>query len=118
MRRKNPILIGALAGVMLATSVLAAAENDCLQHNRVVSWRAIDENTLVFTDRQMKQFTVEMRSRCDGATNGGARLVYETWTNLSCLTPGMIIHVVAPGLIRSTCSVASIHAGAPDKAPG
>jgi hypothetical protein len=119
MFRKNAILVGALLGATLATPVLAAANDpNCLQHNRMVSWRAIDENTLVFIDRQMKEFTVQMKNSCQGVTNGGATLIYDTWTNLSCLNPGMIIHVVAPGLVRSTCSIASVHAGAPDKGPG
>jgi hypothetical protein len=119
MTRTNGILVGALIGTMLAPPVLAAAaDKDCLQHNRMVSWRAVDENTLVFTDRQMKEYTVEMKNRCEGVTMGGAMLVYETWENLACLDSGVIIHVVAPGLVRGTCSIASVHAGAPDKAPG
>jgi len=118
MIRKNAILVGALAGAMMATPVLAAAENDCLQHNRFVSWRAIDEDTFVFTDLRMREYTVKMASRCFGATHPGARLVFQTWTNLGCLNPGLIVDVVAPGLVRSTCSIGSVHAGAPDKAPG
>lgn len=107
------LLTGALMGAMMATPVLAATENDCLQHNRMVSWRAIDEDTFIFTDRQMHEYTVEMKSRCMGATHPGAQLVFDTWENLACLMPGMIVHVVAPGLVRSSCAIGAVHAGAP-----
>jgi hypothetical protein len=73
-------LVGALIGCTLATPVLAAAQNDCLQHNRMVSGRAIDEQTLVFTDLRMKEYTVVMKNRCEGVTEGTARPICDTWT--------------------------------------
>lgn len=112
MLKKNAVLVGAIAGVLMATPVLAAAQDACLQHNRVVSWKAVDGRTLVFTDRFMKQFTAEMKDTCEGITRADAKIVYETWENLQCLQSGLIIHVVAPG-IRGTCAIGSVHAGAP-----
>jgi hypothetical protein len=112
MLKKNAVLVGAIAGALMATPVLAAAGDNCLQHNRVVSWKALDEHTLVFTDRFMRQYTAEMKEACEGITRGDAKIVYETWENLQCLEPGLIIHVVAPG-IRGTCAIGSVHAGSP-----
>jgi hypothetical protein len=111
MLRKYAILVGALVGSISATPVLAV-DNDCLQHNRMTSWRAIDERTFVFMDLRMRMYTVEMKDRCFGATHGDARLVFRTWENLACLMPGMIIDVVAPG-IMSTCAIGAVHAGSP-----
>jgi len=110
--RGMKMLTGALMAAMIATPVFAAA-NDCLQHNRMVSWRAVDEDTFIFIDREMHQYTVKMNNSCQGATRPGAQLVFQTWENLACLMPGMIVHVVAPGLIRSSCSIGSVHAGTP-----
>jgi hypothetical protein len=109
MLRKNAILVGALSGSISATPVLAVG-NDCLQPNQMTSWRAIDERTLVFMDLRMRMYTAEMKDRCFGATHGDASLVFRTWEDLACLMPGLIIDVVAPG-IMSTCAIGALHAG-------
>src|SRR5437764_13539903 len=88
--KKNAVLIGVLSGTMLATPVLAATGDACLQHNRFMNWRALDEQTLVMTDIERNQYTVHMMPRCQGVTNGAAKLIFHTWTNLGCLMPGEI----------------------------
>jgi hypothetical protein len=113
MRKSHAIFAAALASVMAATPVLAASGEACLQHNRIKTWKAVDDKTLVFTDMQDKQYTVHMANACQGVTNGGAILAYQTWTNLGCLDQGNIINVRAPGLVQSSCSIASVTAGAP-----
>lgn len=107
------ILAGAIAGVMAATQVLAATNDNCLQHNRLQSWRAVDESTLVMTDRFLKQYTVRLGNHCGVVTHATARLTYRTWQNLACLRRGEIFTASAPGLGSVTCSVASVQAGAP-----
>jgi hypothetical protein len=104
---------------MLATPVLAAADEACLQHNRFMNWRAIDEQTLVMTDINYKTYTVRMEPRCQGVTNGAAKLIFRTWTNLGCLMPGEIVTVTSPGIGERQCAVAQVMAGAPAaSAPG
>lgn len=118
MLRTNAILSGALAGAMLATPVLAAAQSDCLQHNRFLSWHAVDENTLLFSDRFLKPYTVKIEDGCFGVTRGDAHLAFVTWQDMSCLDRTTIVYVVAPGLPRARCFISSVHAGAPGSGPG
>jgi uncharacterized protein DUF6491 len=115
---RNAILVGTLIGSMLASPVLAASGNVCLQRNRVVSWRAVDENTIVYTDRQMNQYTVTLRDRCSPLTQSTAVLVYRNWASLSCLQSNDAIRVKATGRALTTCRVATVQAGAPTQAPG
>ncbi|HXJ03212.1 MAG TPA: DUF6491 family protein [Micropepsaceae bacterium] len=105
-------LAGMVMGAMLATPVLAAADNACLQHNRIWSWRAVDDNTVVVTDRNSNRYTVHMNPGCTGLTYGGATLVFRTWQNLGCVDRGDIIGITAPGLGFITCSIAGIQGGA------
>ena len=107
-----------VAATMLVTQLLAAAGEACLQHNRLQSWRAVDESTMIMTDLQMNQYTVRLKNRCSNLTRPDARLVYRTWENLACLRSGEIFTVAAPGLGAVTCSVAEVEAGPPSTAPG
>jgi hypothetical protein len=113
--KKNLFAATTLAATLVATQVLAA-EGACLQRNRLQSWRAVDENTMVMTDIQQNQYTVQMKGRCSNLARPAAVLVYQTWQNLSCLRSGDIIAVTAPGLGVVTCSVAGVQAGAPGAA--
>ena len=117
MMRRNAVLVGALAGTLLATPVLAAAENVCLQHNRVMSFRAFNERTLIATDLQYKRYTVALGTGCMGLTDGDAKFVFRTWTNLGCLNPGDIIGVTTARLGLMNCAVQGVQAGAPAPAP-
>ena len=110
--RKN-ILVGALMGAMLATPVMAAAGDACLQHNRILSLRALDARTVLATDRNYRRFTIHMNGACAGLNTGVATLVFQTWQNLACVNRGDIVGVVATGLGFVTCSVAGVQAGAP-----
>ena len=115
---KNKLFsVSTIAASLIATQVLAAAGDACLQHNRLQSWRAVDNSTMVMTDNQMNQYTVRMNGRCVNLDRPAARLVYRTWQNLGCLSPGEIITVTAPGMGSVTCSVAQVESGAPNAAP-
>jgi len=111
--KKNLLTVCALAATLVATQVLAASGDACLQHNRLQSWRAVDDSTMVMTDLQQNQYTVRMKGRCSNLARPTAMLVYRTWQNLACLQSGDIIAVTAPGLGAVTCSVAGVQAGAP-----
>ena len=109
---RNLLTVCTLAATLVATQVLAASA-DCLQRNRLQSWRAVDDSTMVMTDLQQNQYTVRMKGRCSNLARPTAMLVYRTWQNLACLQSGDIIAVTAPGLGAVTCSVAGVQAGAP-----
>ena len=102
-----------LAATLIATQVLAASGEACLQRNRLQSWRAVDSSTMVMTDLQQNQYTVRLKGACSNLDRPAAHLVYRTWQNLACLRSGDIIGVTAPGLGLVTCSIAGVSAGAP-----
>ena len=108
----NLLTVLTLAATVVATHALAA-NADCLQRNRLQSWRAVNNSTMVMTDNQYKQYTVRMKGTCSNLDRPAAILIYRTWQNLACLQSGDIIGVTAPGLGLVTCSVAGVSAGAP-----
>ena len=110
--KRNLFTACTLAATLVATQVLAASGEACLQRNRLQSWRAVDKSTMVMTDNQYKQYTVRMNGSCSNLDRPAAILIYRTWQNLACLQSGDIIGVTAPGLGLVTCSVAGVSAGA------
>jgi hypothetical protein len=118
MKTSHAFLIGALMGVFLATPVLAAADNACLQNNRIWGWQAVDDRTLIVTDRNYKRFTVHLTGGCIGLDKyAGASLVVRTATSLSCLTTGDRIAFNSPGLGPLTCVVTDTQPGVPSPPP-
>jgi len=113
MNKKNAVLIGALAGVMLASPVLAAANDACLKHNRIFSTKVVNQTTVLATDLQHNQFTVHVNPGWPGITYGGSRLVFRTWQNLACVDKGDLIGVQVPGMGFVTCAISGVTAGAP-----
>jgi hypothetical protein len=114
--KKKLFAVSTLAATLIATQVLAAGADACLQRNRLQSWRGVDESTMIMTDIQQNQYTVQMKGRCSNLARPAAILVYRTWQNLACLQSGDIIAVTAPGLGLVTCSVAGVQAGTPGAA--
>ena len=110
--RRNLFTACTLVATLAVTQVLAASDA-CLQRNRLQSWRAVDNSTMVMTDLQRNEYTVRMNGTCSNLVRPAALLVYRTWQNLACLQSGDIIGVTAPGLGLVTCSVAGVSAGAP-----
>jgi hypothetical protein len=109
--KKKSIVIAVLSCLCLPSQLLAA-ENVCLQRNRLQSWRVIDQNTLEMTDRSRKVYHVTLRDACPNATQSTATLVFgRSWGNLQCLGPGFAINVTAPGRGLRTCRVGSVTAG-------
>lgn len=113
MRKHASALIAILAVTVFVTPILAQEENACLQRNRIWSWKALDESTLLYKDRTQKEYTVTFRNRCAHVTRSNATLVYRHAGSLSCLRPGDAIGVKAPGFPGSTCRIESVRAGSP-----
>jgi hypothetical protein len=119
MRKTSRIWIGLLTSLMLAQPIVAAAEEACLQHNRLKNWRAVNADTLLYTDWTGKKYLVSFRSPCPNLTNSTAILVIGSeWLNLSCLHRGDPIRVAAMGYATSICRVASVEFAEPDTAVG
>ncbi len=59
------MIAGVLMAATLASPVLAA-ESACLQSNRVWGWQAVDDRTLIVTDRNYKRYTVRLTGGCIG----------------------------------------------------
>ena len=114
MRKRHRIVTGVLGSSMIIVQAFAANQNVCLQRNRVVSWRPVNDTTLVYTDRQMNQYTVTLRDSCRNITNQNATLVYRNWSSLKCLARNDYFRVAASGRGMSTCRVESVREGPPE----
>lgn len=92
----------------LMTSSAFARDRACLQNNRIWSWRALDERTLVVNDRQGRPFLVRLSGGCVGLTNATRRIRLVTDTNLGCLERGDRVRFAAPALGRTSCFVRDV----------
>jgi hypothetical protein len=112
-------LVGILVGSLLATPVLAQADkNVCLQRNRILSWRPLNDTTILYTDKQRNTYTLTFRDSCAPLTQTGVVLIYASKAgSLACISKGDAISVKAGGRAGATCRVASVEAGPPDQTP-
>lgn len=106
---RNAAVTGVLLGAMLSTQVFAG-ESACLIRNRLMSARAIDENTIEMFDRQMNRFIVNLQRPCSNLTQPAPTMVYRFWGNLACLDSSVSINVAARGRAPNTCRVGSVEA--------
>jgi hypothetical protein len=106
------VVTGALMGTMLSSQVLGG-EAACLTRSRLVSARAIDENTIEMVDRLMNRFIVRMQRACTNLNDANATFIYRFWGNLSCLDSSVSINVAAPGRGVLTCQVVAVEAASP-----
>jgi hypothetical protein len=119
MRKTSRIWVGILTSLMLAEPIVAVAKEACLQHNRLKNWRAVNAETLLYTDWTGKKYLVNFRGPCPNLTSSTAILVIGSeWLDLSCLRRGDPIRVAGVGLAMSTCRVASVEFAEPDRAAG
>jgi len=116
------LLVGILLGVSAASPVLAATEEKaCLQTIRIWGWQAVNDRTLIITDRTYNKYTVNLSGGCINLSQyTGVNLLFRTKTSLGCVTPGDQVAFNSPGLGRQSCFVNSVSAGtAPaDSGPG
>jgi hypothetical protein len=112
------LLVGLLMASTLASPVLAV-ENACLQSNRIWGWQAVDDRTLIVTDRQYKRYTVRLTGGCVGLDKYNALpLIVRTRTSLGCVGLGDRIAFDAPVLGPLTCTVTEVKDGTPAPPPG
>jgi hypothetical protein len=112
MKKSFSIIAGVLSGVIAATPVMAQGQA-CLQHNRMQSWRALDNRTLIFTDLDRHHYRVTMTPACRGVTDPQAHLVFHTWINLQCLPAGEIVSVRSPVFGLTSCAVDNVQIDGP-----
>jgi hypothetical protein len=113
MTAKRVLIVGLLLGANLASPVLAA-ESACLQSNRLWGWQAVDDHTLIITDRSYKRYTVRLTGGCIGLDRyAAAPLIVRARTSLGCMGEGDRIGFQAPGLGPLTCTVTEVHDAAP-----
>jgi|SRR5215469_1183108 len=119
MRKTLRVWVVILTSLILAQPILAVAKEACLQHNRLKNWRAVNADTILYTDWTGQKYLVNFRDPCPNLTNSTAILVIGSeWLNLSCLHRGDPIRVAAIGLATSICRVASVEFAEPDRAEG
>jgi hypothetical protein len=111
----KPVL--AAAGLVLGLLALSSSavpvafardERACLQNNRIWSWNAVNERTLVVTDQYYRPFLVRLTSGCVGLTNATVALQFNTWTDLGCLEKGDRVSFRDPTLGFLTCTVTEV----------
>jgi hypothetical protein len=107
----------ALIAVTIAGPVLAATGDVCLRHDRIWSWRALDDRTISVTDISHKNYIVNLRWACTGLTYPNAVLIFHTLSDLDCISDDNIVGVTSPGIGFVNCSIASVQAGAPAAPP-
>ena len=110
--KKNLVLTGVLMGTMLATEVLAG-EAACITRSRLMSSRALGDNTIEMIDRNMNRFIVRTQN-CPNLNDLNATIILgRSWRNLSCLNSSVTLNVAASGRGLGTCRVASVEAASP-----
>jgi hypothetical protein len=113
MKMTRVVIGGVLMAATLASPVLAA-ESACLQSNRVWGWQAVDDRTLIVTDRNYKRYTVRLTGGCIGLDKyAAAPLVVQARTSLGCMGQGDRIGFQAPGLGPLTCTVTEVQDAPP-----
>ena len=109
------LVIGILLGLSAASPVLAAAEEKtCLQNNRIWGWNALNDRTLVVTDRTYNKYTVNLSGGCINLRQyTGVNLLIRTKTDLGCVSAGDRVAFNSPGIGPLTCFVNSVQPGEP-----
>lgn len=117
MNKIKPIIVGLLMGATFAGPVLGA-EEACLQNNRIWGWQAVDQRTLIVTDRNYRRFTVHLTGGCLNLDKYvGASLVVRAKTNLGCIGQGDRVAFDSPGIGPLTCFVTSVEEAPAKAAP-
>ncbi len=114
---KTRMIFGAAAlmsGLALAPT-LVMAQDACISQKRIFSTQAVDNKTILITDRNKNQFTVHMRGVCGGMWKGTSALGFRVnGGELSCISRGdSISYPIAPYSQRVTCFVDSVTSGPP-----
>jgi len=102
----------ALIASLLPTPIMGQPQNVCLQRKDIVSWKALDENTIVFSDRNGGNYTLTFVDDCPTGTRNPS-VIIQSMKPSGCITQGDHIDVRAGGPIPPpVCVIGSVHAGA------
>ena len=105
MARFKGMIAGLLIAATLASPVLAA-EEACLQSNRIWGWQAVNDRTLIVTDRNYNRYTVHLSGGCINLSQyTSAPLAFRTRTSLGCVAQGDMVAFNSPGLGPMSCFV-------------
>ena len=105
MTTSRAVVAGLLIAATLASPVLAA-EEACLQANRIWGWQAVNDRTLSVIDRNYNRYTVHLSGGCINLSQYlGAPLVFRTQTSLGCVRQGDMVAFKSPGLGPMSCFV-------------
>ena len=108
MKTFRATVAGLLISATLASPVLAA-ETACLQANRIWGWQAVNDRTLIVTDRNYNRYTVRLSGGCINLRQYTAEpLAFSTRTSLGCVGQGDRIAFNSPGLGPLTCFVTGV----------
>ena len=81
---KNAIT-AASAALIVLIALPALAQPACLQNNRLLSTKVIDNQTIVATDRDHKDFTIHMNAKCVGLDKFAELLTFSPRPTLGLL---------------------------------
>ena len=105
MTTSKTVVAGLLIAATLASPVLAA-EEACLQANRIWGWQAVNDRTLSVIDRGYNRFTVHLSGGCINLSQYTSQpLAFRTKTNLGCVSQGDMVAFKSPGLGPMSCFV-------------
>jgi hypothetical protein len=122
--RNRTVLTAAVFAATLG-AIPASAQNDdvCLRLNDVYNTRVHDSSTLVATDRQRNEYTLNMSGTCVGLTTDAQPLIFDTVSEFSCMKHGDRVSYSMPGEPldiqlyggsgQTTCFIDTIVEGAP-----
>ena len=117
MISRYAIVAAAIMGSLLAAPVMGQPQTVCLKREDIISWKAYDENTITYTDRQGHTYTLKFRDGCPSGTRR-PDVVYRNMKRSGCLTHGDMIDVRAGGSVPPPmCMIESVESGAPFAAP-
>jgi hypothetical protein len=108
------VLFASPAGAGAAPAPQNTPSEVCLQNNRIWSWDALDDRTLVVGDVQNHRYLVKLSGGCiQLSVNPTVALRFITKTNLGCVQRGDMVSYRAPALGRLSCFVDEVQPYAP-----
>jgi len=108
MTRFRATVVGLLLGATLASPVMAA-EEACLQANRIWGWQAINDRTISVVDRNYNRYIVHLTGGCINLRQYTAQpLAFRTRTDLGCVRQGDMIAFRSPDLGPLSCFVTGV----------
>jgi hypothetical protein len=111
MLRKLLIAAAGFASIAVAGALPIApaeAQSVCLRNNRIYGWDAINDNTLIVSDRQRNRYMVHLNGGCLGLRENLFTVAFRTTTSLGCLRRGDRVSFRSPTFGPETCFVRDI----------